>query len=560
MERFVNAARLARSLVPAESADRYLTQAWTIARQEKSAHHTGLAAGRLVRFDRNGHWYQRLEVPMSWTDASAACQALGGHLATPTSAEENDFLFSTFATVTLCWLGASLDDAAKWHWVTSEAWDWQHWAGGEPSNWGGEERFLNFGSSNITFLRKGAEWNDHRDLGDHAGWVLTYPLCEWEGPDPPPPTEVTGLTCHGTATDFRAFQSIHWPLVCPDQRDNVVGGGGRRLSGARRSSGYCGIDGGGRFPLPAVRHRPAVLAGAATTTPPMASGTGSPTNHGPTPAGMGDNRTIGKGAKISSPSVAIPIFLLRTYGRMWNDMSLEGDKAGGRLAHHPICEWEKKPAFPHHGAPRLSAPSPAAKNRASAGVFPETRWTLVLKAASDSSNGVEKVALSDFCRAYWRPVYAVARAQGLGHEDAQDVTQIFFSSLTTSGSLSRAQPGKWTAAVVLAGIVPPPSRALAHPRHSSQARRRRRPAARHQPAPTYFYRLIAPDRLSPDVLYDRHWMLAVIDLAVSRLAAMENERWKRPPPRRSHARAHRQRHRRALCRDRGPSLPHRRRQ
>lgn len=171
------------------------------------------------------------------------------------------------------------------------------------------------------------------------------------------------------------------------------------------------------------------------------------------------------------------------------------------------------------------APSPAGKTGASAGVFPETRWTLVLQAARDSSKAVERVALSDFCRAYWRPVYAVGRAQGLGHEDAQDVTQIFFSSLTTSGSLSRVRPENGRLRSFLLASF---RHHLGHWRTRAAALKRGGADARRldMTGADDFHRLIPPDRLSPDVLYDRHWMLAVIDLAVSRLAAMENERGK----------------------------------
>jgi len=42
----------------------------------------------------NGHYYKAFEEKMLWTEAKAYCESLGGHLATITSAEENDFIFS----------------------------------------------------------------------------------------------------------------------------------------------------------------------------------------------------------------------------------------------------------------------------------------------------------------------------------------------------------------------------------------------------------------------------------------------------------------------------------
>ncbi len=45
----------------------------------------------------NGHWYEAVLVPeaITWLPASAAATARGGHLATPTSAAENDFILAT---------------------------------------------------------------------------------------------------------------------------------------------------------------------------------------------------------------------------------------------------------------------------------------------------------------------------------------------------------------------------------------------------------------------------------------------------------------------------------
>lgn len=164
---------------------------------------------------------------------------------------------------------------------------------------------------------------------------------------------------------------------------------------------------------------------------------------------------------------------------------------------------------------------------AAPGVFPDTRWTLVLRAAHESRHETDQPALSDFCRAYWRPVYAVARADGLRHEDAQDVTQIFFSSLTTARSLSGVSPENGRLRSFLLASF---RRHLSHWRSRATALKRggADPRRLDMTGADDFYRLIPPDRLSPEVLYDRHWMLAVIDLAVSRLVATEKERGKAP--------------------------------
>ena len=72
--------------------------------------------------------------------------------------------------------------------------------------------------------------------------------------------------------------------------------------------------------------------------------------------------------------------------------------------------------------------------------FQETRWTLVIAAAGDSSRG--RQALGELCEQYWSPLFAFARARGLTPEDAQDATQGFFEQLIARGDLALADPAR----------------------------------------------------------------------------------------------------------------------
>src|SRR5205823_2430155 len=62
-----------------------------------------------------------------------------------------------------------------------------------------------------------------------------------------------------------------------------------------------------------------------------------------------------------------------------------------------------------------------------AAVFATTHWSVVLEAQGDSP--AAQNALEKLCRAYWRPVYAFLRRQGVGPEEAEDITQGFFAQL-----------------------------------------------------------------------------------------------------------------------------------
>ncbi len=65
--------------------------------------------------------------------------------------------------------------------------------------------------------------------------------------------------------------------------------------------------------------------------------------------------------------------------------------------------------------------------------FPETRWTLVLKAGDGDERARE--ALGELCQLYWFPLYSYARQWGLSPQDAEDGTQGFFQLLLANRSL-----------------------------------------------------------------------------------------------------------------------------
>ena len=68
------------------------------------------------------------------------------------------------------------------------------------------------------------------------------------------------------------------------------------------------------------------------------------------------------------------------------------------------------------------------RSAASGGViFTTTHWSVVLEAQGQSRAAEE--ALEKLCRTYWRPVYGFIRRQGTRQEDAEDLTQGFFSLL-----------------------------------------------------------------------------------------------------------------------------------
>ncbi len=130
-----------------------------------------------IRADFNGHEYKYIDEDTTWKDARSACVALGGHLATITSAEEKDFIESQFGPLSKHgggWIGAYSNgayggDKDDWRWVTGEEWSYTNWAEGEPNNYQGSEWFVS--------LRPEMTWNDIGNVdsdNNHRGYICEF--------------------------------------------------------------------------------------------------------------------------------------------------------------------------------------------------------------------------------------------------------------------------------------------------------------------------------------------------------------------------------------------------
>src|SRR5437762_10118160 len=69
--------------------------------------------------------------------------------------------------------------------------------------------------------------------------------------------------------------------------------------------------------------------------------------------------------------------------------------------------------------------------------FATTHWSVVL-AAGEGELPQAAEALEKLCRTYWYPLYVYVRRQGNSPEDAQDLTQNFFSRLLEKNYFAKA--------------------------------------------------------------------------------------------------------------------------
>jgi len=160
---------------------------------------------------------------------------------------------------------------------------------------------------------------------------------------------------------------------------------------------------------------------------------------------------------------------------------------------------------------RLTSPSEAP------GLFPHTRWTLVL-AATRKDAPESAAALDALCRAYWYPLYAYVRRCGQAPSDAQDLTQEFFCRLLDKRWLDSADRAKGKLRSFLIVAL----------KHFMSKEWRRASAQRRGGAPAHapFDTALAetqyaadPSALAPEEIFDRQWALTLLNRTVERLRA-----------------------------------------
>jgi hypothetical protein len=130
----------------------------------------------------NGHWYAGVIVTggVSWPAARVLAESVAGHLATPMTGSENEWIFANIANTPDLfpnqygpWIGVFQDlsslrysePAGGWYYVTGEAVSSGFWSPGEPND-AGREHFAHYGGWNI-----GSGWNDLAESGQGSATV-----------------------------------------------------------------------------------------------------------------------------------------------------------------------------------------------------------------------------------------------------------------------------------------------------------------------------------------------------------------------------------------------------
>ena len=155
--------------------------------------------------------------------------------------------------------------------------------------------------------------------------------------------------------------------------------------------------------------------------------------------------------------------------------------------------------------------------------FPPTRWSVVAGLDEESA---KPEALANLCQAYWVPIYGFIRARGKSREDAEDLTQGFFSQVVEKELFAVADRERGKMRTFLLGVL---KHFLSGEHDKANAQKRGGGTLvvemDFQEAEDHFA-ISANSGLDPAQRYDQQWALALLAnvLEELRLEYSHNER------------------------------------
>lgn len=155
--------------------------------------------------------------------------------------------------------------------------------------------------------------------------------------------------------------------------------------------------------------------------------------------------------------------------------------------------------------------------------FHTTHWSLVRAAGRAGSPGA-RAALERLCAAYWYPLYAFARRSGVAAEDARDLVQGFFARFLAGNSLADLEPEDGRFRSYLLGAL---KHFLANERERARAEKRGggvEPISLDLAGAEERYAIEPAALVTPESLFERRWALTVLERAMGKLRAEEEER------------------------------------
>ena len=148
--------------------------------------------------------------------------------------------------------------------------------------------------------------------------------------------------------------------------------------------------------------------------------------------------------------------------------------------------------------------------------FTTTHWSVVLAAQRDSTPQARK-ALARLCESYWHPLYAYLRRSGQSADEAQDLTQAFFTRILEKRTFRDADPDRGRFRSFLLASL---KNFVANERKRAHAKKRGGalpPLSFEFEAAEERYQIEPATDETPDTVFDKRWALTLLENVLGRL-------------------------------------------
>ena len=149
-------------------------------------------------------------------------------------------------------------------------------------------------------------------------------------------------------------------------------------------------------------------------------------------------------------------------------------------------------------------------------LFVTTHWSVVLAAGHGDTTRADD-ALAHLCQTYWYPLYAYARRRGCSPPDAQDLTQEFFVRLLEGNWVAKADRERGRFRSFLLSAM---KHFMANEWNKAHTQKRggRQPIlSLDDESAEQRYRLEPAEQATPESLFERGWVLTLLEGVLARL-------------------------------------------
>jgi DNA-directed RNA polymerase specialized sigma24 family protein len=148
--------------------------------------------------------------------------------------------------------------------------------------------------------------------------------------------------------------------------------------------------------------------------------------------------------------------------------------------------------------------------------FTTTQWSVVLAAAKTNRREAQ-IALAQLCETYWYPLYAYVRHRVGKVDEARDLTQAFFSQLLERQTIARADRERGRFRDFLLAAL---KNFLSNEGDKARAEKRgggKMPLSLDFESGESRYQIEPFHELTPEKLYERRWVLMLLDQVLESL-------------------------------------------